>query len=56
MYILEFWQHCAVARDMDVAALSAPMRLVATLVQDSSQPYAAQFVGAGGLQPSVVSR
>ena len=49
-------RHCTAACDMDVAALSAPMRLIATLVQDSSQPFAAQFVGAGGLQPRVVSR
>ena len=46
----------AAARDADVAALSAPLRLVATLVQDASQPFAAQFVGAGGLQPGLVSR
>ena len=36
--------------------LAAPLRLIATLVQDASQPFAAQFVAAGGLHPSFVER
>ena len=40
----------------DVAALGAPLRLVSQLVLDSRQPFAAQFVSAGGLEPAFANK